>query len=391
MTAEINRSIAALNSEVAPSLQAGTLIRGRSGASGLDHLIEEAVPIEATFSPAGFGQLRLLAQPTFLSAGSLSADPLSQSRFGFQGLNVRAPASAGLGLGFVGRTTSSESAQGVGLDLAYKYGWLTADFGTTPLGFLLNNIIGGVELSPQLSDNVTLRVTGERRAVTDSLLSYGGERDPASLRRFGGVARTRGYAQLEFKAGLANFYAGAGYASLEGENVVHNNEVEAGAGGSYPVWRNTTDEIRAGLDLVYFGFNKNLDYFTFGQGGYFSPQSYFAALIPVSYTSRAVPNLTYSVGGALGYEIFNEKSSPYYPGDSAAQASLVSAAASTPGLQTTYPSKNGNGLTGVINARAEYAVTPSLKVGARASYQHAGNYDEGEALLYARYTFNGAE
>jgi hypothetical protein len=342
-------------------------------------LIEEAVPIEATFSPGGYGQLHLLAQPTFLQAGTLNSSIVSQSKFGTQLINFTNPVSG------------SQSAQGVGLDLAYKNGWLSADIGSTPIGFLEQNVVGGVELAPAINENVTLRLTAERRAVTDSVLSYAGVRDPATGLKFGGVTRTRGYAQLELKSGLANFYLGAGYGSLDGDNVAHNTEISAGVGGSYPVWRNATDELRAGLDLVYFGFDKNLDYFTFGQGGYFSPQSYFAALIPVSYTSKAVPNLTYTIGGALGYQVFNQKSSLYYPTNSVFQASSANVLTPTNGLQNIYGSENSSGIAAGVNAKAEYSVAPNFKIGARASYQHAGNYDEGEGLLYARYIFNGAE
>ena len=67
--------------------------------------------------------------------------------------------------------------------------------------------------------------------------------------------------------------------------------------------------------------------------------------------------------------MFNENSSPYYPGDPVLQAALVSQAATVPGLQTSYPSRNVNGVTGIVNARAEYSITPSLKVGGRASFQ----------------------
>jgi tetratricopeptide (TPR) repeat protein len=388
MTAEIDRGIASLRNDVSPSLQVGTLLRGRSGTGGLDRLIEEAVPIEATFSPGGYGQLRFSAQPTFLQAGTLANDYYTQSRYGLQAFNLRA---VGNNL-FYTPVAGSQSAQGVGLDLAYKYGWLSADIGSTPLGFQEQSIIGGVELAPKLSENVTLRLTGERRAVTDSVLSYAGVRDTLTGAKWGGVTRARGYAQLELTSGLANFYLGAGYASLDGNNVAHNNEISVGAGGSYPVWRNATDEIRAGLDLVYFGFSKNLDYFTYGQGGYFSPQSYLAALIPVSYSSKAIPNLTYSIGGSLGYQVFNQNSSPYYPTNSALETLGENVSALlVPGLQTSYAAKSSSGIAGTINAKAEYTVAPNLKIGATASYQHAGNYDEGEGLLYARYIFNGAE
>jgi tetratricopeptide (TPR) repeat protein len=391
MTAEIDRSIAELRTQVSPYLQAGTLLRGRSGTAGLDSLLEAAIPLEATFSPGGYGQLRLMAQPTYLSAGTLGHDPLTQSRFGLQSFFVLPSGGLGSAPVFIGREAGAQTATGVGLDLAYELGWASADIGTTPVGFPISNVIGGVELAPALTNDITLRLTGERRAITDSLLSYGGQREPALGLKFGGVTRTRGYAQLEFKAGTANFYAGAGYGSLDGTNVAHNNEVQAGAGGSFPIWKSPTDELRTGLDLVYFGFDKNLSYFTFGQGGYFSPQTYLAALIPLNYSSSAVPNLLYSVGGSVGLQTFNEKSSPYYPNNPGLQSLALVYSQFVQGLQSSYPGQTSSGFAGGVNAKAEYSLAPNLKVGGRASFQHAGNYNEGEGLIYARYIFNGAE
>lgn len=127
-------------------------------------------------------------------------------------------------------------------------------------------MIGGVELSPALSDASHLRVIGERRAVTDSLLSFGGTKDPATGQIWGGVTRSRAHGQLEMSAGLGNFYAGGGYSVLDGKNVASNEELELGAGGSYPVWRSKNENVRVGLDLVYFGYKRNLRYFSLGQG-----------------------------------------------------------------------------------------------------------------------------
>ena len=77
-----------------------------------------------------------------------------------------------------------------------------------------------------------------------------------------------------------------------------------GAGGSYPVWRGqANNEVRIGLDLVYFAYDKNLRFFSLGQGGYFSPQSYFAALFPVHYTSKS-DDLDWSIGGSVGVAVF---------------------------------------------------------------------------------------
>jgi hypothetical protein len=370
---EIDEQITALQNEMAPRFTLETGLRLRSGAAGLSRLTESTTPLTAVISP-GVGKLAFRAVPTFLSAGQLQADSGSLQQFG---------------LGALGNGTRPEAqhAAGVGLSLEYSLNWLKADVGLSPVGFLRQNVIGGVELSPALSDNVRLRVVGERRPVTDSLLAYAGSKDPTSGTTWGGVTRNRGHGQVEITAGLGNLYAGGGYALLDGYNVASNQEFEAGAGGSYPVWRGETDEVRLGLDFVYFSFAKNLGSFTQGHGGYFSPQSFFASVIPVTY-SQTLDNLIWSVGGSLGYQTYSQRSSPVFPNNPALQASLENLAAFTPGVVTSYPSQHGSGLAGGAHGEFAYHVSPSLHLGGRASFQHAGDWNELQALVYLRYILN---
>jgi hypothetical protein len=157
---------------------------------------------------------------------------------------------------------------------------------------------------------------------------------------------------------------------------------------NYPVYRTLTDEIKLGLDLVYFGYANNLRYFTLGQGGYFSPQSYFAALFPVQYKYTS-ERLTWGVGGSVGFQSYNEHSSPVFPNNAYLQNQLVSQAAYTPGLVTMYPSSNSTGIVGGANAQFEYKLDSGLRLGGRATYQRAGDWNEIMAMLYARYVFSG--
>jgi hypothetical protein len=204
------------------------------------------------------------------------------------------------------------------------------------------------------------------------------------------VIRTRGDAQLELTEGLANFYIGAGYDAYNGEQMEQNREFEFGAGGAYPVYRSGTDELRGGLELIYFGYGKNLRYFTLAQGGYFSPQSYFAARIPVTYTSRG-ENLTWSVGASLGVQNYKEDSSPVFPQNAALQSQLVALAANDPTVVTAYPSQSQSGVVGGATGSFEYNIDPALRVGGLFSFDKAGDYNETRALLYARYIFNGKQ
>ena len=182
----IDRDIASLREEVAPTFQVGLGIRGRSGASGFGRLTEFTVPMEAQFSPAGVGRLKVQVTPIYLDGER--ADQNNAVVFGTnplrvaQGLPVLRPA--------------SQTATGVGLDVAYSYRFATVDIGTTPLGFLRENVIGGIDLAPTIAPNLRLHGIGERRAVTDSVLSYAGARDPGTGQTFGGVTRTRGYLAL---------------------------------------------------------------------------------------------------------------------------------------------------------------------------------------------------
>jgi cellulose synthase operon protein C len=203
------------------------------------------------------------------------------------------------------------------------------------------------------------------------------------------VTRERGHAQLEFSLQNVNIYAGGGYSLLDGENVVSNREYEFGTGGSYPIWRGKDDEVRLGLDVVYFGYERNLDFFTLGNGGYFSPQSYFATLIPLKYTVKS-NDLTWSIGGSLGYQTYNENSSLVFPNNPVFQSALVAEAAlvSTP-LQTTLPGQSASGVVGGAQGSVEYRVNASFALGGQASYQHAGNWSETIGRLYGRYIFDG--
>jgi hypothetical protein len=284
----------------------------------------------------------------------------------------------------------SQTATGMGLDLSYTQKWLTADIGTTPLGFRITSMVGGAEIAPTIAQDLVLRVTGEHRAVTDSLLAYAGAYDPGTGLTWGGVTRTRVHAQLEFSPGQANFYAGGGYDWLQGQNVLSNNEVELGAGGSYPVYKTPADEVRVGLNLVYFGFSNNQDHFTLGYGGYFSPQDYVAAILPVTWTATRGP-LTYTLGGSLGLQTFNADGGAILPTQPQLNQEVQSLSLTNTAVQGSYASQNVSGVVGGVNGSFEYHLTPELQVGGSAAYQKSADWNEADVTAFARYTFMNAE
>ncbi len=376
LTADIDRDIRQVSNDLAPHLDASVSLRGRSGVTGLGQLFDLEAPVEASFSPGGYGRLKVVVTPTVLASGR--TDSANTRLFGTNPLVAStAPVSAG----------HTSTAGGAGLDVGYAYDIVSADVGTTPLGFRQPNVIGGIEVAPRINNNLVLRFTGERRAVTDSALSYAGLRDPRTGETWGGVTRNRGRVQIEGSVGTVSYYASAAGAELLGHNVKSNTEVEAGAGFSLPVYTTPTQEVRTGLNLVYFGYNRNLGNFTFGSGGYFSPQQFFAILVPVSYRQQLTPDLTYTVGASIGVQTFRAKGSDVFPNNPALQAQLA-ASATTTGIATQVGGFHDLGPGGGASGEIDYRVNDNLHIGAKAGFDRSGNFTEGTGLVYARYVFN---
>ena len=231
-TEEIDRNIAALRDAVAPSAQAGFGYRSRSGSSGLDALDAATLPMEATYSPGGYGQVKLTVTPTLLSSGSIGGGVTNQQRFGTQALGLSTNGATGVTT-LAGASAGDQNAQGVGLDAAYSMQNFKLDVGSSPFGFREQNVVGGAEWAPQLSDHVRLRLLAERRAVPDSILAFAGTVDPRTGQTWGGVVQDHARATLEFSAGKADFYALGGWATFTGTHVQNNSEFEAGAGASF--------------------------------------------------------------------------------------------------------------------------------------------------------------
>ncbi|MXP62255.1 tetratricopeptide repeat protein [Roseomonas sp. M0104] len=385
LLAEINREYAAVQDQSASYATPGVSFRSRSGEAGLDRLVEVGGGAEVSTSMPGVGgRIALRAQAVSIDSGGMEQNAATLRRFGSNALSLPGPQSSINSSQAQALTPRDSSAAGVSLGLGYTRDNFSLDIGTTPLGFRRQNLVGGIEVAPALNDNLRVRVTGERRAMTDTLLSWAGQRDPATGQVWGGVVRNTARGQFEYGVGNTNFYAGGGYSTLEGDGVADNTRIEAGLGLSHAIFRNPNDELVAGLDLFYQSYDKNLRLFTLGHGGYYSPQSYVSATVPVDYRARA-GNLAYRVGASVGVASWREDRAPYFPTDGARQAQLEAQAAGDATVQAFYPGQTQTGFIGGLRGDLEYALTPALRLGAALRYDKSADWSEARGLLYARY------
>ncbi|MBL5932352.1 cellulose biosynthesis protein BcsC [Lelliottia amnigena] len=420
-------------------LQGGVEVRGRDGESGTSKLTEAKAPLTWSSSPFGESRFEFTATPVTLSAGSASGD--AWRRYGTNPLanalsNVSTAVNAALndkvnGPAFtdlsayqdasnftpftepgyerfdrllnspqltalsqstykpnsgekISESTDSQKANGVELNMALSGKDYKLDIGSTPLGQDLSTLVGGVKWSPKLTDYLSVILTGERRAVTDSLLSYVGMKDKYSGETWGRVTKNGGTAQLSFDDGDAGFYVGGGGYSYLGENVASNTSINANAGVYVRPYHDDFRQVQTGISIGWMDFSKNLSQFTMGQGGYFSPQNYVSVSLPVDY-SQKFDNWKLNLGGSVGYQSYSQDSSDYFPDSPDAQKALEVLANRGFTKEAQYKGTSENGIGYTMRAGVDYNVNKDMTIGGKVGYDTFGSYNESTAGLYFRY------
>jgi Tfp pilus assembly protein PilF len=377
-----------IESERSVSLTAGTVLRNRAGEPGLSRLTDFEIPIEARF-PVGDGKIVVGVTPTVLDAGSPAGDYASASRFG----GGPGPAFTALGSG---TSPGQQNAAGIGLSVGYEGKNFGASIGTTPLGFQEVNIIGNATFKGNFGDAWSYKADLSRRPVTDSLLSFAGAKDERTGERWGGVVATGVRGDIGYDDGTYGFYGYGALHGIAGKNVASNSRFETGGGAYIHLLDRPSNKLTLGLNVGLMGYEKNLSYYTFGHGGYFSPQSFVALSLPVDWSGRN-DRLSWRVNASLGIQSFTQKQAPYFPTDSSRNSAAGQAAAEAfrLGLSNAiytgaYPKTSKTGLAYNLAAVLEYQLAPRMFLGGSVGLSNAQDYRQFTGSVYLRYLFDGA-
>lgn len=222
------------------------------------------------------------------------------------------------------------------------------------------------------------------RPFFDSLLSYVGLKDAYSGKTWGQVTKNGGTLQLSYDDGDAGFYVGGGGYSYLGQNVASNTSINANAGVYLRPYHDEYRQLQAGLSMSYMDYSKNLSYFTYGQGGYFSPQNYVSVSLPVSLTEK-YDNWTMKLGGSVGYQSYSQDKSAYFPTNSEWQQTLETAVSNGFAKEAYYSATSKSGIGYTLRAGADYKVNKQMTLGGQIGYDTFGDYNESTAGLYIRY------
>jgi tetratricopeptide (TPR) repeat protein len=385
----LNRQITDLRDNTAAQVTASISLRNRSGEDGTSKLFDALTTADISFSPFDVGRLGLRVMPEILTAGTPPAD--AAATLGQVPLADAVATAAAKTLNFTG--VQSRHASGVAFTVYYDTDPLSIDFGTTPIGFEEKNISAGVTARIPLGGGSQLRGSIETRPVTDSILSYAGMNDPQTDIKMGSVQKQSGSfgGSITFGSrGQGGAYADGTYKILYGNNVAPNTGYEGNAGVYYRPIDSDGKRLQIGVNVNMQSYAKNLRFFSFGQGGYFSPQEFLSLALPVSY-SITRPRWNWNVGLTLGLQSYSEDSSPVFPTLPYAEAALIAYSVGFPTVASRYIGQSRTGLGVAATTSGEYKLSPTTAFGGDMSIDTFGIYNEYKVRIYLKRILSGLD
>lgn len=279
---------------------------------------------------------------------------------------------------FIPSPPIKQSAEGTSVALGYEGDDLRWDIGVVGLGFPVQNLVGGIRKSWE-AGKLDYALEFSRRPQTSSLLSYAGTHDPATGEIWGGVTKTSVNGRVATTFDQLYTFASAEYGVLRGKNVLDNNRLALRVGADKDVLRREDMRLNLGLKLAFWRYKENEAYYTFGHGGYYSPQTYTSLSLPVEWSGRN-GKLSYLARASVSRSRTWEKDMNYYPTDTALQDEAATG-------HSVYSGGSGGGFGHALRLAAEYQVTPHLAVGGRYDEERSDYYAPNSILVYLRYLF----
>jgi tetratricopeptide (TPR) repeat protein len=342
---QMQDEVEAVENRNTPLMTTGGVGTGRIGDPGIDRLIVGDTLLGGAYTESNQVRFGIEAHGVYAVSGT----PDGSSNLPFGTLPAHALFGDQSKIGYSGLAQLSTNTFGMAV-------------GTSPQGFAVHNLIGGFRYRPV---NRWFTLLGVRDSVKDSLLSYAGARDPGTNVRWGGVVSNTGTIKFDSAPATGALYkrfgeyASASYSFIQGLHVPNNWSLSGNAGFYWQMVQGLT----LGVNANAMHYNRNLKYFSFGQGGYFSPQQYYLASIPISWYSRH-PRFEYEVKFSGGVQYSLEDSSLLYP--------VLPASANL--IQGTYASNHSISPNYDADVRLGYRVTPHMYFDVFGTANNARDY-----------------
>ena len=363
------KKLAALMDRRTRWLSSAVDMRSRSGTTGLSQFDSIEIPLE--FKTPWHSNEEIFFRADLIK---LDAGDVAPTHTGFGSLLFCQPNCSAVQL--------PQAVQGISYNVGYQRNSFVADIGRTASGFPVSNFVGGLQIKGDLG-KLGYSVIASRRPITASLLSYAGAHDPNTGQVWGGVVATGVRAGLSLdQGGTFGFWSTLGWHNLTGRNVQFNRRIQLMAGEQWRVINEENRRLVLGVTGIIWNFSENAGEYTFGHGGYYSPNRFRLVSLPVTYAQRT-PRFSYLLRAAVSAFHAESETADFFPTDSTLQSQALLL-----GATPTYAGGVSNGTGYSLRAAGEYQLTSKLFVGGLLAVDRSQNYAPNQALFYLRYSWD---
>ena len=345
------------------------IIDGEEGVSKID---TDEVPLQIDL-PLDFERTLFLRADT-LNAKSGRVNPATASNFAKLGTTLATDPA-------ISSDRLDQNYNGHVVGIGIQTDQYRVDLGTTVGDYPVNDWVGGVQWRTDLG-NGSLRLEVARRMVNGSVLSTTGAVDPLTGETWGG-ARRNGISAVYYEAFSPTLdFVGIARANLiTGKNIPDNTEVNLQGIVGKTVYQRQGHEVEVAASLFLWSFEKNLRFYTFGQGGYYSPQAFASLTFPITWSGR-LNDWSWQLQARFGASESREDDTQLYPLNPE-----LAAAAAAQGNPTRQEGGPGGGISTGLRLAIENQVLKNLVMGGYFEIDRSEGYNPDRLQVYVKYSF----
>lgn len=343
---------------------AGLIYKRRSGTKGLHWLEQYVLPLDLDYHSSDNVHWYADGDILYLYDGFLKDRNGTYLDFGLKETNARDDIASDIGF----KPT-------VGVNTSY----FTLELGSTPLGAKIAPEPTWLAEAHGNTGDWGARIAFKQEGIDESMVSFVGERSVRdSLEVNWGRVMRRGFeAGLSYDSEVTFSFDLGWYPWIHGLNVIDNEEFKLTSSAIYHSRVETLSFVDFGLVLVYDTYSRNSDLFTYGHGGYFSPQDFWLGSFVLDIGDQIGPRSYWRLKSAVGFEGYIVDDAFKYPLQDLNDPELG-------GVAEGYRS---GGVTYKIALGGGYHITDTIDLSASAAFEKMYSYEMFEAGFSLTYRF----
>lgn len=367
-------------SRMQPSVEMGYDSSRIAGTSGISNIASREIPLEVRLPLSLERSLFVRADQLSSDAGSLAELDQSRDARDFGQMDVLSDTE----LTQLVKRTPRARYSGYLLGAGLTQGGLRVDLGRPVGDFPVQSWVGGIQQKLDLGAG-SLKIDLARRMVGGSNLSSVGAIDPVTGATWGG-ARRNGLSLVHYHPinPKTDWVGIARINRITGEKIPSNMEYNLQGILTRTLYAGSNNKLELGASVFLWSFDKNLRFYTFGQGGYYSPKAFGSLSIPLTWTGKS-DRLAWRAQLNIGASESRQDDSLRYPGFRDVDAAVQARAGTQGGLLSNAGGPGGGTSTG-LKLQLERKLPEGFSVGVFGQIDRSEGYNPDLLQVYMRWT-----